>query len=88
VEENFLTQLISEPTRGGASFHLLFTNTEELWGHVVVGGCLGLRDHEMTEFLVHGEVKKGVGKTTTMDFQREVLDYLGHWLRGSPGRES
>jgi len=39
--------MLSEPTRGGASFDLLFTNREELVGDVVVGGCLGLSDHEM-----------------------------------------
>jgi len=41
VEENFLTELVSEPTRGGASLDLLFTNREGLVGDVVVGGCLG-----------------------------------------------
>jgi len=37
---------------------------------VVVGGHLGLSDHEMMEFLVRGEVKRGASKNTTMDFQR------------------
>jgi len=37
---------------------------------VVVRGCLGLSDHEMTEFLGCGEVRRGVSKTTTMDFWR------------------
>jgi len=70
VEENFLTQLVSEPTREGASLDLLFTDREGLVGDVVVGGCRGLRDHKMTEFLVCGEVKRGASKTTSMDFQR------------------
>jgi len=68
VEDNFLMQLVSEPPRGGASVDLLFTNREELVGDVVVGDCLGLSDHEMIEFLIHDEVKRGVSKTTTMDF--------------------
>jgi len=63
-------QLVSEPTRGGASLDLLFTNREGLVGDVVVGGRLGLSDHEMLEFSVHGEVKRGDSKTTTIDFQR------------------
>ena len=29
VEDNLLTQLVSEPTRGGASLDLLFTNRKE-----------------------------------------------------------
>ncbi|KAF1435395.1 hypothetical protein FQV21_0002170, partial [Spheniscus demersus] len=52
VEDNFLTQLVSEPTRGGASLNLLFTNREGLVGDVVVGDRLGLSDHEMIEFSI------------------------------------
>jgi len=37
---------------------------------VVVGGCLGLSDHEMTEFSIIGEIKRGAIKTTTMDFRK------------------
>jgi len=43
---------------------------EVLVGDVVVGGCLGCSDHEMIEFSIFGETKKGVNKTTTMDFRR------------------
>jgi len=39
-------------------------------GDVVVGGCFGLSDRKMIEFLVLGEVKRGASKTTTMDFWR------------------
>jgi len=70
VEDNFLRQLVSEPTRGGALLDLLFTNREGLVGDVVVGGCLGLSDHEIIVFSVRGEVKRGARKTTTMDFWR------------------
>jgi len=70
VDGNFLTQLVSEPTRGGASLDLPFTNRDGLVGDVVAGGCLRLSDHEMIEFSVRGEVKSGASKTTTMDFQR------------------
>ena len=87
MEDNFLTQLVSEPTRGCASLDLLFTN-RGLVGDVVVGGRLGLRDHEMIEFLVLGEVKRGVSKTTAMDFQGQTLACSGCWLRESPRRES
>jgi len=36
----------------------------------VVGGHLGLSDHEMTEFSILGELRMGISKTTTMDFRR------------------
>jgi len=52
VGNNFPTQLISEPPEGGALLHLLFTNRDGLVGDVVARGCLGLSDHEMTEFSV------------------------------------
>ena len=42
MKDNFLMQLVSEPTRGSASLDLLFTNREGLVGDVVVGGLLGL----------------------------------------------
>jgi len=70
VEDHFLTQLVSEPTSQGASLDLLFTNRVGLVGDGVVRGCLGLSDHEITEFSVRGEVKRWASKTITMDFRR------------------
>ncbi|KAK4828821.1 hypothetical protein QYF61_000878 [Mycteria americana] len=70
VADNFLTQLVSEPTREGAPLDLLFTNREGLVSDVMVGGCRGQSDHEMIEFLIHGEAARGVSKTATLDFRR------------------
>ncbi|KAK4829727.1 hypothetical protein QYF61_006188 [Mycteria americana] len=70
VADNFLTQLVSEPTREGAPLDLLFTNREGLVSHVMVGRCLGQSDHKMIEFLIRGEAARGVSKTATLDFQR------------------
>ena len=47
VEDNFLTQLVSDPTREGAPLDLLFVNREGLVGDVVVGGHLGHSSHEI-----------------------------------------
>ncbi|KAK4813839.1 hypothetical protein QYF61_001937 [Mycteria americana] len=47
VADNFLTHLVSEPTREGAPLDLLFTNREGLVSHVMVGGRLGQSDHKM-----------------------------------------
>ena len=60
VEENFLTQLVSEPTRGGALLDLLLVKREECVGEVKVGGRLGCSDHEMTEFSILRETKRGL----------------------------
>ncbi|KAK4832424.1 hypothetical protein QYF61_023103 [Mycteria americana] len=70
VADNFLTQLVREPTREGAPLDLLFTNRERLVSRVMVGGHLGQSDHEMIEFLIHGEAARGVSKTATLDFRR------------------
>ncbi|GAB0203746.1 hypothetical protein GRJ2_002840200 [Grus japonensis] len=73
VEDNFLTQLVSEPTRGGVSLDLLFTNREGLVGDVVVGGHLGLSNHEMIEFSIHGETScpQGIQPPELEDRDRE-----------------
>jgi len=76
VEDNFLTELVSQPTRRGASLDLLFTNRGGLVRDVVARGRLGLSSHEMTECSVLGEVKRGASKTTTMDFQSAVFGLL------------
>jgi len=50
MEDNFLTQLVSESTRRGAPLALLFTNTQGLVGDMMVGVDLGHSDHEITVF--------------------------------------
>jgi len=49
VEDNFLMQLVNEPTRAGASLYLLFANRAGLVGDVVVRVCLGHSNHEILE---------------------------------------
>jgi len=70
VEDNFLTQLVSEPTREGAPLDLLFANRERLVGDVMVGGRLGYHDHETIEFSILREVRRGGNRNATLDFQR------------------
>ena len=82
--KGLLTQLVSEPTREGASLDLLFINREGLVGDVVLRGHLGLGNHEMLEFLVRGEVKRGASKTTTMDFRRADFDFFGTLYKKLP----
>ena len=87
VEDNFLIQLVNESTRGGALLDLLFTNREGLVGDVVVRSHLGLSDHEMIEFSVLGEVKRGASKTITMDFQRADFGLFRTLVERVPARE-
>ncbi|KAK4825812.1 hypothetical protein QYF61_002417 [Mycteria americana] len=87
VEDNFLTQMVSEPTREGAPLDLLFVNREGLVGDVTVGGCLGQSDHEMIELLILGEVRNGINRTATLDFWRADSGLFRRLVdRESPGR--
>ena len=70
VEDNLLTQLVSEQTREGTLSDLLFANREGLVGDVMAGGRLGHSDLERIEFSIDGEVRRGVSRTTTLEFQR------------------
>ena len=88
VADNFLMQLVKQPTRRGASLNLLFTNRAGLVGDVVVGGHLGLSDHKMIEFSVLGEVKRGSAKPPPWTFGGQTLACSECWLRGSLGKES
>ena len=70
VGDNFLTQLVREPTRGSNILDLLFVNREGLVGDVKVGGRLGQSDHKMLDFSILVEPRRGVSRTATLDFRR------------------
>ncbi|KAK4823927.1 hypothetical protein QYF61_008313 [Mycteria americana] len=84
VANNFLMQLVREPTRESAPLDLLSTNREGLVSDVMVGGCLGQSDHEMIEFLICGEVSRGVSKTATLDFRRVDFGLLRRLVERVP----
>ncbi|PKU40561.1 adaptin ear-binding coat-associated protein 1 [Limosa lapponica baueri] len=88
VEDNFLTQLVGEPTRESALLDLLLVNREGLVGDVKVQGRLGQSDHEIIEFSILAEARQGASRTATLDFQKADLACLGTWLRVSLGRQS
>ena len=70
IGDNFLTQLVKEPTQGSKILDMLFVHREGLVGDVKVGGCLGQSDHKMIDFLILVEPWRGVSRTDTLDFQR------------------
>ncbi|KAJ7427635.1 rna-directed dna polymerase from mobile element jockey-like [Willisornis vidua] len=76
VADNFLAQLVNEPTRGGVLLDLLFVNKERLVGIMSVDGHVGHSDHKMLVFSVLGEVTKDVNKTSTLNFQRTDFGLL------------
>lgn len=60
-EDNFLSLLLSsEPTRKGVLVDL-FENMKGLVGDIILGDCLGFRNHEIVEFKFFG-VRRKKGK--------------------------
>ncbi|PKU42731.1 adaptin ear-binding coat-associated protein 1 [Limosa lapponica baueri] len=84
VEDNFFTQMVSEPTRESALLDLLLVNREELVEEAEVGGRPGHSDHEMIESSILGETRRGVTKTATLDFRRANFDLFRRLLDKIP----
>ena len=62
--DNFLTQLVQEPTRSKI-LELLFVNREGLVGDVKVGCRLGQSDHKMRDFSILAEARRGVSRSAS-----------------------
>ncbi|TRZ07325.1 hypothetical protein HGM15179_019139 [Zosterops borbonicus] len=88
MDDNFLSQLVGELTRGDTMLHLLFTNRDGLVGDVVVGGQLGQSDHEITEFSIFGEIRRYINKTFTLDFRRADFGLFKRLIQRVPWEEA
>ncbi|PKU29668.1 hypothetical protein llap_20028 [Limosa lapponica baueri] len=92
IDDNFLTQVVEEPTRRVALLDLVLTNKEGLVEDIKVGGSLGCSDHEKREFRIVGSMCKTTSRTETLDFRRANFDLfkklLGEipWVRASERR--
>ena len=82
VEDSYLTQLVGEPTRGGALLDLLLATREGLVGDVKVGDCLGQSDHEIVEFAILGDVRRVTSKTAVLNFRRADFDLFRTLVAG------
>ncbi|CAM4377561.1 unnamed protein product [Caretta caretta] len=76
VGDNFLVQVLEEPTRGRALLDLLLTNREELVGEAKVNGNLGGSDHEMVKFRILTQGRKESSRIQTLDFRKADFDSL------------
>ncbi|KAM7160392.1 uncharacterized protein RBU57_010555 [Macrochelys suwanniensis] len=76
VGDNFLVQVLEEPTRGRALLDLLLTNREELVGEAKVDGNIGGSDHEMVEFRIRTQGRKESSRIQTLDFRKADFDPL------------
>jgi len=80
VEDNFLLQVIEEPTRRGEMLDLVLTNKEGLTGNVKVKGSLGCSDHEMVKFKILRAARWVHSKLATLDFRRADFGLLRNLL--------
>ncbi|KAK4824035.1 hypothetical protein QYF61_009626 [Mycteria americana] len=92
VDDNFLLQVIEEPTRRHAILERVLTNKEGLVGKVNLKGSLGCSDHEMVEFNILRAPRRAHSKLNTLDFRRAGFglfrDLLGRvpWDTSLEGR--
>ncbi|GAB0190799.1 hypothetical protein GRJ2_001545200 [Grus japonensis] len=84
VDDNFLLQVIEEPTRRGVMLDLILTNKEGLVGDVKLKGNLGCSDHEMVEFRILRAARRAHSKLTTLDCRRADFGLFRHLLGRIP----
>jgi len=85
VGDNFLSQVLSEPTSKDALLYLLFVNREGLVGDVMVGGSLGHSDHEMVELKIFNVMRRKNSRVATRTSGEQTLSYSGSYLAENPG---
>jgi len=84
IDDNFLMQMVEEPTRKGALLELVLKNKEGLVEDVKVGGSLGSSDHEMVNFrILHGG-SRAIRRIKTLDFKRANFGLFKELLGGIP----
>jgi len=84
IDDNFLMQVVEEPTRRVALLDLVLTKKEGLVEDVKVGGSLGCSDHEMVEFRIMRGGSRAISRIKTMDFRRANFDLFQELLGGIP----
>ncbi|PKU46097.1 rna-directed dna polymerase from mobile element jockey- hypothetical protein [Limosa lapponica baueri] len=85
IDDDFLTQLVEEPTRREALLDLVLTNREGLVEDIKVGGDLGYSDHGKIEFRIVSSTRKPISRTETLDFRRANFDLFKKLLGEIPG---
>lgn len=73
TEDNLMSQVLSEPSRKGASLNVLFENRENLVGEVTISVCLGHNDKENVNF----KIFENISAELPLDFKRTNLKLLG-----------
>ena len=92
IDDNFLIQVVQEPTRRGSLLDLVLTKKEGQVEDVKIRGSLGCRDREMVNFRILRGGSRVKSRSKILDFKTPnfalVKDLLGGipWARGLEGR--
>jgi len=73
IDDNFLTQVVEEPTKGGMPLDLVLEN-KGLVEEVEVGGSLGCSDCESVKIRILHVGSREASRITTLDFRRANFD--------------
>jgi len=82
IDDNFLMQVVEEPTRKGTLLDLLLTNKEGLVEDVKTGGRLGCSDHEIVEFRILRGGSRVISRIKTLDLRRDNFALFKELLGG------
>jgi len=84
IDDNFLMQVVEDPTRRGMLLDLVLMNKEGLVEDMKIGGSLSCSDCEIVEFrILHGG-NMARSKIKTLDFRRANFGLFEDLLRGIP----
>jgi len=84
IIDNFLVQVVEEPTRKVTLLDLVLTNKEGLEEDVNVAGRLGCSDHEMVEFRILCGGSRAISRIKTLDLRRDNFGLFKELLGGIP----
>jgi len=82
IDDNFLMQMVEEPTRRGALLDLLLMNKEGLVEDVKAGDSLGSSDHEMVNFRILRGGSRAINRIKILDFRRVNFGLFKELLGG------
>ena len=84
IDDNFLMQVVEQPTRRGALLDLVLMNKDGLVEDVKVGGSLSSSDHEMVNFRTLCGGSRAISRIKTLDFRRANFGRFKDLLGGIP----
>ncbi len=80
MQDNFLKQVVTEPTKGDNILDLALTNNENMISEVDVGSQLGCSDHREIRFNLEWEVNRD----NSLTLVHQNLDIRSRCIPGNP----